>query len=72
MTSKRSLAKKLARWKEKLLSKASKEVVIKAVAQAIPTYRISCFKLPNSQCDDMTSLVQNFWWAQKRNERKMA
>ena len=69
---KEKLSKKLARWKEKLLSKASKEVVIKAVAQAILTYIMSCFKIPNSLCDDMTSMIWNFWWGQKRDERKMA
>ena len=42
---KEKLVKKLARWKEKLLSKASNEILIKAVAQAIPTYIMSCFKL---------------------------
>ena len=56
------LAKKLAGWKEKLLSKAGKEVLIKVVAQAIPTYTMSCFKIPDSLCDEMTNLISNFWW----------
>ena len=57
---KTKLAKKLASWKEKLLSKAGKEVLIKAVAQAIPTYTMSCFKIPDSLCDEMTSIIRNF------------
>ena len=55
------LAKKLAGWKEKFLSKAENEVLIKAVAQAIPTYMMSCFKIPDSLCEKMTSLIRNFW-----------
>ena len=69
---KTKLAKKLASWKEKLLSKAGKEVLIKAVAQAIPTYTMSCFKIPDSLCDEMTSIIRNFWWGQCKEERKMA
>ena len=69
---KKKISKKLAGWKEKLLSKAGKEVLIKAVAQAIPTYTISCFKIPDSLCDDLTSMIWNFWWGQKGDERKMA
>ena len=59
-------------WKEKLLSKVGKEVLIKVVAQAILTYTMRCFKIPNSLCDEMTSMIRNFWWGQKRDERKMA
>ena len=51
---------KLAGWKEKLLLKAGKEILIKAVVQAIPMYSMSCFKIPNSLCDELTSLMRNF------------
>lgn len=46
---KEKLAKSLASCKEKLLSKAGKEVLIKAT-QAISTYFMSCFKIPDSPC----------------------
>ena len=59
------LAGKLAGWKEKHLSKAGKEVLIKVVARVISTYAMSYFKIPNSLCDEMTSLIRNFWWGQR-------
>lgn len=65
---KERLAKKLLAWKEKLLSSAGNEILIKAVAQAIPAHTMSCLLLPKNLCDDMTSMIQNFWWGQKGNE----
>lgn len=40
------IAKQVTRWKEKFISKAGKKVLIKTIAQAIPTYSTSMFKLP--------------------------
>lgn len=52
-------------WNEKNISKAGKEVLIKAVLQAIPTYVMSCFKLPNSVLDEVDKIIRKFWWGSK-------
>ena len=44
---------KLQGWKEKLLSQAGREILLKAVVQAIPTFAMSCFKLPVGLCKDI-------------------
>ena len=46
-------------WKEKFISKASRKILIKTVAQTIPTYSMSLFKLPRSLYDNINSLVEN-------------
>ena len=43
---------KLCGWKGKLLSQASRETIIKSVAQAIPIYAMNCFLLPLGLCDE--------------------
>lgn len=69
---KERVANKLVSWKEKLLSNAGKEILIKVVAQAVPTYTMSCFKLSNALCDELIGMVKQFWWGQKKQERKLA
>ncbi|KAA3454812.1 reverse transcriptase [Gossypium australe] len=56
-------------WSNKFLSQGGKEIFIKAVLQAIPTYAMSCFLLPNSLCRKMESIFAKFWW-QKGKGRK--
>ena len=51
---------KIQGWKEKLLSQARREILIKAVVQAIPTYTMSCFKLPVGLCKRLKALLESF------------
>ena len=57
-------------WMQKTLSARGKEVLIKAVGQAILTYSMSCFKLPCGLCKHIDSLLRNFWWGGKEGKRK--
>ena len=66
------LSRKLIDWCENYMSSASKEILIKAVAQAIPTYVMSVFKLPAAICDDLTKLIRQYWWGVEKGKRKMA
>ncbi|GAV69668.1 hypothetical protein CFOL_v3_13169, partial [Cephalotus follicularis] len=65
------LRSKLKGWKEKLLSKEGREVLIKAMAQDIPTYSMSLFRLPAGFCEDLTKMERNFWLGQKNEERRI-
>jgi hypothetical protein len=58
-------------WKTKFLSQASKEVLIKAVVQAIPTYSMCIFLLPTKLCKELNRIMQNFWWSHKENDKKI-
>ncbi|XP_075649960.1 uncharacterized protein LOC142620482 [Castanea sativa] len=58
-------------WKEKLLSQAGREILIKEVIQAIPTYAMSCFKLPKGLIKELKSLVRKFWWGYRGEQRKI-
>ena len=66
------MSNKLVGWKKKLLSSARKEVLIKAVAQVVPLYMMSCFKLSNTLCDELTGMIRQFWWGQVKDEKKLA
>jgi ribonuclease HI len=63
--------KKMDGWKEKFLSQAGKEILIKAVVQAIPTYSMSVFQLPKKLCNSLNSLVSRFWWGQNYESKRV-
>ena len=59
---KERMSKRLKNFSEKNMSSAAKEILIKSVAQALPTYIMGVFKVPLGLCDDLTSIIRNFWW----------
>jgi hypothetical protein len=61
----------LNNWKPKFLTQAGKEILIKAVAQAIPTYCMSVFLLPKALCREIQGMMQCFWWGHKENTSKI-
>ena len=63
--------KMLQGWKGKKLSRAEKEILIKVVAQAIPTYTMGVFQLLAKLCEELQALCARFWWGQIGNKRKI-
>ena len=63
--------KKLQGWEGKLLSQARREVFIKSVIQAIPSFAMGCFKIPIGLCNEIEVLIRKFWWGERGNRRKI-
>jgi len=63
--------KRLNDWKTKFLYQAGKEILLKAMVQAIPTYSMSVFLLLARLCSKMNSIMQKFWWEHKENKTKI-
>jgi hypothetical protein len=64
------LAKCLIEWDDNHKSQAAKEVLIKAIAQAIPVYVMSVLKLPLSLCDELTKMIQRYWCGAEKGRQK--
>jgi hypothetical protein len=54
--------KRIDGWRAKTLSQAGRLVLIKSVAAAIPSYAMSSFLLPSSNCNKLDQTFKNFWW----------
>jgi hypothetical protein len=53
------------------MSRAGKETFLKSVIQAIPTFVMSCFQIPVSNCDKMRASIANQWWGVEDGKRKL-
>ncbi|CAA7060148.1 unnamed protein product [Microthlaspi erraticum] len=58
-------------WSTKFLSGAGKMTMLKSVLSAMPTYTMSCFKLPQSLCKRIQSAMTRFWWDDNKGNKKI-
>lgn len=49
-------------WDKQYLSRGGKEILLKTVAQAMPTYAMSVFIQPLELCKDLERIMCKFWW----------
>jgi hypothetical protein len=70
-STKQRLVKRCSNWADRNMSMAAKEVLIKSVVQAIPTYTMGVFKLPASTCEELTQIIRKFWWGEEERKRKV-
>ena len=57
-------------WSSKCLSKAGREVMIKSVLQAIPSYVISLSQLPTTLVTAIERMMNKFWWGHGRTSHR--
>lgn len=67
---KERVSKKIAEWSNKTLSRAGKTILVKCVAQSIPTYCMSCFKIPKTLYNEIERLMNGYWWNSGGNQTK--
>ena len=70
-TFKEKVINKLKGWKKRLLDQASKEVLVKSVILAMPTYVMPCCKLPKGLCEEISKEMAKFWWGEKEKEKRI-
>lgn len=64
------LKKRIQSWEFKCLSKACKELLLKTVTQALPSYAMNVFLLPVELCNEMEQMMCRFWWKSKSQNNK--
>lgn len=63
--------KEMKGWKAKDLSYGGREILIKSVVQAIPSYVMSCFLLPMQFSNKLNSHIRRFWWSGAPKDSKI-
>ncbi|XP_013624943.1 PREDICTED: uncharacterized protein LOC106331160 [Brassica oleracea var. oleracea] len=66
---KKKLMHRVNGWTGRWMSKGGKEVLIKSILLALPTYVMSTFLLPLEICENLASAIAQFWWRKNPPKR---
>jgi hypothetical protein len=56
---------------ERMVSCAGREIFLKAIIQAIPTFSMSCFLLTKKVCKQLRSYMAKYWWSSSLDRRSV-
>lgn len=68
---KEKLNQRIQGWQTRFLSPGGKEVLLKSVAMALPTYTMACFLLPRTLTKKIMAIMAEFWWKNKKETKGM-
>ncbi|KAA3477260.1 reverse transcriptase [Gossypium australe] len=63
------MKQRIDNWSARHLSQRGKEVFIKAILQAIPTYTMACFLIPKSLCVELEGIMARYWGKKNRDKK---
>lgn len=58
-------------WGNKLFTDGGREILIKAVIQAIPTYAMSCVRISTTINKKIENMCANFWWGASTSRKRI-
>lgn len=67
---KERIRKRVMNWDGQMFSKPGKEILLKTVVQALPTFAMSVFLLPSEMCKEIEQMMCKFWWRKDKNAEK--
>lgn len=64
------IVRKIQSWNHKFLSRAGREILLKSVVQALPSYALNVFLIPVGLARDIEREMNCFWWGIERGGSK--
>ncbi|XP_019158174.1 PREDICTED: uncharacterized protein LOC109154890 [Ipomoea nil] len=56
------IKQRISSWNKKFLTQAGKEILLKRVAQSMPTFSMSVFLIPDTVCLSFQRTMNKYWW----------